>query len=155
MIDASGRFFPQADHNAVPGLTIAPALYDIFEFWAEAQAIYFDNENKDVGQLITQSANIRQHYGSDFNFGLGVLNGKGWYFYNEGEFDLAIAAWREMLSAYPSFSEGYLYIFYAEQEMEKNTDKTVSDLKASLQVSRFYSEAEKLEILAEVEKPKE
>ncbi|MFZ6051221.1 alpha/beta hydrolase-fold protein [Halocola ammonii] len=155
MIDADGRFFLEADHNAVPGLTIAPALYDIFEYWAEGQAIYFSNENKDVGQLKIQSANIRQHYGSDFSFGLGVLNGKGWYFYNEGEFDLAIAAWRELLRAYPSFSEGYLYIFYAEQEMERDTQKTISDLKASLKVSKFYSEAEKQEILAEVEKPKE
>jgi tetratricopeptide (TPR) repeat protein len=152
MINASGKLFREADHNVTPGLTIAPALYDIFEYWSAAQAVYFDNDNKDFGQLAIQSQNIREHYGSNLNFALGILNGKGWYFYNEGKFEMAIAAWREMMMSYPNFSEGFLYIVYAEQELGRNTEQSEKFLRNSLEKSQIYSDDEKAEILNEIEK---
>lgn len=151
MINTSGKLFKEADHNATPGLTIAPALYDIFEYWSEAQAVYFDNDNSDFGQLTIQSKKISEHYGNDLNFALGILNGKGWYFYNEGEFELAISAWQEMLRCYPNFSVGYLFISYAEQELGRNSEATIKSLRASLKTSEIYSDEEKAELMNELE----
>jgi hypothetical protein len=65
---------------------------------------------------------------------------------------MAIAAWREMMMSYPNFSEGFLYIVYAEQELGRNTEQSEKFLRNSLEKSQIYSDDEKAEILNEIEK---
>lgn len=148
--DIKGTLFPSAGHTSTPGLTIAQALYEIFEFWAEKQQAYFDNANSDFEILESIKQDITSHYGQELNFSLGILNGKGWFFYNEAKYELAIRAWEEMIKAYPSFSDGYLNMAYAMKELGQDTTKMLQQFKENLKTSTFYSEAEKAQLLIEL-----
>ncbi|HEY9115771.1 MAG TPA: alpha/beta hydrolase-fold protein [Bacteroidales bacterium] len=150
-IDASGIWFPQAEHNATPGLIIATALYDIFDFWSYEQAIYINDGQKDLSIITDLSKEITMHYGSPLRFSLGILNGKGWYFYNESEFEKAIEAWEILLENYPNFSEAYLYIIDAQNQLNINNEGTIIDFKNNLEMSSIYSESEKKDLLNELE----
>ena len=61
-------------------------------------------------------------------FSLGILNGKGWYFYNEKEYEKAIEAWKILIDSYPNFSEGYLYIMDAQIQLNQDISETVKYL---------------------------
>ncbi len=148
--DIKGELFSEAGHTATPGLTIASDLYDIFEFWSKQQQIYFDNSNSDFDVLKTIKKEIAHHYGEQLNLSLGILNGKGWFFFGEGEYELAIKAWEEMLKAYPNYSDGYVNIAYAMKELGQDTTEMLELFKANLASSAFYSESEKKEYLKEL-----
>lgn len=148
--NAGGQLFLQADHNVTPGLAIAQALYEIFEFWSKEQNAYIDNDNKDLKILPELENNIANHYGCELRFALGILNGKGWYFYNEGEFEKAIQAWEILLENYPNLSEAYLYIIDAKKEAKMDYANTVAEFKINLQESALYSDNEKKELLEEL-----
>lgn len=150
-IDVKGTLFTEADHNATPGLTIGKALYDIFEYWNHQQNAFIDNGNQRLDILTELSQNIRLHYGKPLPFSLGTLNGKGWYFFNEGLYEKAISAWEIMLEEYPNYSEGYLYIIYAQQELKHDITVTLEKLKENLKSTAFYSDEEIKEILEEIE----
>ena len=90
------------------------------------------------------------HYGNNLDFSLGVLNGKGWSFYNEQEYLKAIKVWNELINQYPSFSEAYLYIIDAQQQLKLDISKTKIKFKESLQLSQYYSQEEKKELLSEL-----
>lgn len=147
LLHTKGYFFKNADHNATPGLTISVALYNIFEAWANTQAKYISNNQTDLSIIHSLEKEIQTNYGSPLAFSLGILNGKGWYFYNEGKFDKAIEAWEILLSTYPNFSEAYLYIIDAQKELKINHTKTIEKFRASLKTSEMYSEKEKAELL--------
>lgn len=149
-IDIKGSYFPIAFHNAVPGLGIAEALYDIFEYWSIQQYTFFNSSNKSADLFPTLKNNIINHYGTNLDFSLGVLNGKGWGFYDEEAYEKAIMVWNELIHQYPSFSEAYLYIIDAQQKLNLDTSKTKSKFKESLQLSNYYSEEEKKELLSEL-----
>lgn len=150
--DMKGKLYPEAGHTATPGLTIASDLYDIFEFWSKQQQIYFDNSNSDFGVLETIKKEIAKHYGEELNLSLGILNGKGWFFFGEGEYELAIKAWKEMLKAYPNYSDGYVNIAYAMKELGQDTTEMLELFKTNLASSAFYSADEKEEYLKELAK---
>jgi predicted alpha/beta superfamily hydrolase len=150
--DIRGELFPAAGHTSTPGLTIAPALYDIFEFWAEHQQFYFNNSNTDFEVLETIQQEITEHYGQELNFSLGILNGKGWFFYNDGKYELAIRAWEEMLKAYPKCSDAVLNMAFAQKELNQDTAIMLALFKKSLATDAFYTLEEKEEILEEVAK---
>ncbi len=149
-IDIKGSYFPRAFHNAVPGLGIGEALYDIFEYWSIQQYTFFNPSNKSVDVFTELKNNIINHYGNNLNFSLGVLNGKAWGFYNEEEYLKAITVWNELMNQYPSFSEAYLYIIDAQQQLRLDTSKTKIKFKQSLQLSQYYSQEEKKELLSEL-----
>ena len=115
-INIQGKDYPRAFHNAVPGLGIGEALYDIFEYWSIQQFDFFKPKNKNEFIFAQLEKNILKHYGSNLNFSLGVLNGKGWGFYGEGEYAKAIKVWEKLLIQYPNFSEGYLSIIDAQKK---------------------------------------
>ncbi len=150
LLDFKGVLFEEADHNATPGLTIGSALYDVFSFWGHQQNIYINNDTKRLDTLKHLTENILSHYGKPLAFSLGTLNGKGWYFFNEGAYQKAIDAWEILLEAYPNFSEGYLYILYAQQELGLTITSTLAQLKKSLASTTFYSAAELQEIWDEI-----
>ena len=149
-IDIKGTYFPKAFHNAVPGLGIGEALYDIFEYWSIQQYAFFRPSNKRVDVFTELKNNMIGHYGNDLDFSLGVLNGKGWGFYNEEEYLKAIQVWNELLDQYPSFSEVYLYIIDAQQQLQLDTSQTKIKFKESLQRSQYYSQEERKELLSEL-----
>ncbi|MGK0414705.1 MAG: hypothetical protein ACJA1B_002933 [Polaribacter sp.] len=149
-IDIQGTYFPKAFHNAVPGLGIAEALYDIFEYWSMQQYAFFSPTNKSVALFTELKNNLINHYGTNLDFSLGVLNGKGWGFYNEEEYLKAIKVWNELIHQYPSFSEAYLYIIDAQQQLKLDSSKTKIKFKESIQFSQYYSEEEKKELLSEL-----
>ncbi|MBI9042752.1 alpha/beta hydrolase-fold protein [Lutibacter sp.] len=149
-INIQGTYFPKAFHNAVPGLGIAEALYDIFEYWSIQQYNFFSPSNKSADIFTELKNNMINHYGNNLDFSLGVLNGKGWGFYDEEEFLKAITVWNELINQYPSFSEAYLYIIEAQQHLKLDTSKTKIKFKESVQLSQYYSQEEKKELLSEL-----
>lgn len=150
--DAKGSFFPEADHNVTPGLTIATSLYEVFEYWSKNQNNYLDNTITDLNILDSLEKVVTSFYGKNLKFSLGVLNGKGWYFYGEEQYENAIKAWEILLKSYPNFSEGYMYIIEAQKLLKVDYSKTVLKLKESLKSSTFYTNEEKKEIENELEK---
>jgi predicted alpha/beta superfamily hydrolase len=153
LFDSKGFFFKEADHNTTPGLTIGISLYEIFEEWSKIQSKYISNEQKELNILDSLEREIFSNYGNKLEFSLGTLNGKGWYFYNEGQFEKAIEAWKILIKSYPNFSEGYLYILDAQIKLKRKNDysETIERFNASLASSNFYSEIEKNELIQELE----
>lgn len=153
LFDSKGFFFKEADHNTTPGLTIGISLYEIFEEWSKIQSKYISNEQKELNLLDSLEREILSNYGNKLEFSLGTLNGKGWYFYNEGQFKKAIEAWEILIKSYPNFSEGYLYILDAQIQLKRKNDysETIERFNASLASSNFYSEKEKDELIQELE----
>jgi predicted alpha/beta superfamily hydrolase len=154
-IDAKGVLFKEADHNVTPGLTISVALYEIFENWSETQSIYFSNDQKDLKIIRSLEEDIVEYYGSPLAFSLGILNGKGWYFYGESEYEKAIEAWEIMLASYPTFSEAYLYIIDAKIKLKRDYSSVAELFKKSLANSEIYSKEEKSDLLKELDGLKE
>lgn len=150
-LNIKGSYFPRAFHNAVPGMGIGEALYDIFEYWSIQQYTFFEPDNKRVDLVTELKNNLVNHYGTNLEFSLGILNGKGWGFYNELDYLKAISVWNELLIQYPNYSEAYLYIIDAQQQLKLDTTKTKIKFKESLQHSQFYSEEEKEELLSELQ----
>ena len=149
--DTKGVLFKEADHNVTPGLTIGVALYEVFEKWSEIQSTYFSNDQKDLNIISSLEDDIVEHYGNSLAFSLGILNGKGWYFYGEGEYEKAIEAWEIMLASYPNFSEAYLYIIDAQIKLNRDYSDVTELFKASLAKSEIYSTEEKSQLLMELE----
>lgn len=145
-----GILLPEADHNVTPGLNIGFALYEIFECWSKQQNNYINNANKNINSWHALYDTITNHYGVLLKFSLGTLNGKGWYFFNENEYAHAIQAWEKMLEEYPNFSEAYLYIIYAQQELHQDYTETLKKLKISLATTQFYTEKDLIDIQAEI-----
>jgi len=149
-ININGTYFPNAFHNAIPGLGIGKALYDIFEYWSIQQYTFFNASNKQADLFTELKNNMTNHYGHNLHFSIGVLNGKGWGFYNDKDYQKAIDVWNELISQYPSFSEAYLYIIDAQKQLNLDTSNTIIKFKDSLQRSLFYSYEEKKELLTEL-----
>lgn len=153
--NAKGFLFGEAAHNVTPGLSIGISLYEIFEEWSKNQARYLAHEQKELSITDSLEKDIRSHYGSRLAFSLGTLNGKGWYFYNEGQFKKAIEAWELLLRSYPNFSEAYLYIIDARMQLKENYAQTEKQFETSLAKSGMYSEKEKEELRQELKRMKE
>ena len=145
-----GYLFTEADHNATPGLTIGTALYEIFEFWSKQQNAYINNENKNINSSVTLSDKISDHYGVSLKFSLGILNGKGWYFFNKMEYLQSIDAWDQLVKEYPVFSEVYLNIIEAQKELNQDYTETLKQFKESLATTKFYAQEEILELQKEL-----
>ncbi|WP_138434608.1 alpha/beta hydrolase-fold protein [Winogradskyella algicola] len=150
-IDIKGTYFPRAFHHAVPGLGIAEALYDIFEYWSIEQFAFFEPLNSSIDVFFQSKQNVKNHYGTNLDFSLGILNGKGWFFYNNNDYKNAIEAWELLLLSYPNFSEGYLYIMDAQMVLNQDITDTIERFNASLANSQFYSEKEKNDLIKELE----
>lgn len=152
--DAKGKQFREADHNATPGLIISSALYDVFEKWSEIQAKYIADEQVDLGILAELEQEIATSYGAGIPFTLGILNGKGWFFYNLGQFDKAAEAWEILVDRYPNFSEAYLYIIDAKISDNKDASQAQRLFLESIKMSNLYSDSEKIELMVEFERMK-
>jgi len=147
MLNAKGYLFKEAEHNVTPGLTIAMALYQIFEKWSEIQSEYLINEHFDLTKINELEKEIERCYGNSLAFSLGILNGKGWDFYSNEQYDEAVEAWEILLKNYPNFSEGYLYIIDAQMKLGKDTSDTKKLFLTSVAKSKFYSEDEIMELM--------
>ena len=150
-LDLKGYRFKEADHNTTPGLVISTALYEIFEDWAAIQAKYSSLKQKDLRIKTALEQEIVANYGVKLSFSIGVLNGKGWHFYNDKQYDKAIEAWQLLMEAYPNFSQGYLYIINAQIQLQQDYLKTAEKFKKSLVTSEFYTEKEKKALEAELQ----
>lgn len=151
-IKTKGFFFEEADHNVTPGLTIGVSLYEIFENWSRIQSKYLSDDQKELKIINALEEEISDHYGTPLAFSLGILNGKGWSFFNEKEYEKAIEAWKLMMKSYPNFSEGYIYMIYAQVELNQDTSETIDKFNSSIANSEIYAEAEKKELIKEVER---
>jgi hypothetical protein len=147
MIDAKGVLFKEAVHNVTPGLTIAGALYDVFEYWATQQEAFFAEDVEDMKMADELESNVKHHYGNDLRFSIGTLNGKGWQFFNKKDYSNAIEAWKLMTEYYPNFSEGWLFMAYARKELAQPFENEVKAFNSSLKITTIYSEDEKSELL--------
>lgn len=135
--------FPQAGHTATPGLTFGQDLYAIFEYWSESQHTYLNDANANpilIEPLMNDNA---VHYGVDIPFSLGILNGKGSYFFFEEDYEKAMEVWTYMMQFYPNFSEGWLYIAECKIALTQNWDAERELFLNSISISVIYSDAEK------------
>lgn len=142
-LDIKGYRFKQASHDATPGLIISTALYELFEQWSAIQSKYISNNQKELDIKTALDKDIVSHYGAPLNFSIGILNGKGWYFYNEKDYAKAIKAWEILVNSYPNFSQGYLAMIKAQIKLKQNYDATLVKFKNSLNNSELYKESEK------------
>lgn len=146
-----GWLFPEADHNVTPGLTISIALYEIFEYWSNQQRFFIDSENKDLSIEAGLSEKIKNHYGQELSFSIGILNGKGWHFFNDGDYEKAIESWELLIKYYPNFAQAYLYVLEAQKELKLSTQETATRFKKSLENTEIYTDKEKEEFLKKLE----
>ncbi|KUJ53360.1 hypothetical protein [Chryseobacterium sp. JAH] len=149
-LDIKGYRFKEADHNATPGLLINTALYEIFEDWYSIQSKYISNKQIDLNIKKSLDKEIVSNYGVKLNFSLGILNGKGWYFYNEKQYNKAIEAWKILLQTYPNFSETYLNIIKAQIQLKQSYSETIKEFKKLQLSSEFYTEEEKKQLEIEL-----
>lgn len=148
-LNIEGKLYPQAFHNGTPGLLIAGALYDVFEFWAQNQNHFFPYGKSDISIIPQLQDSIAQHYGKPLPFSMIALNGKGWEFYGEGHYEKAIAIWRVLLSQYPNLAEFYLYIASAQKEMKLPFDEALNQFYEQMTGSTAYNDEERLELEGE------
>lgn len=141
-----GKLFNEADHTVTPGLVISTALYEIFEFWGKQQNEFIKNESKNSSSINVYLDKIQQHYSAKLNFSIGTLNGKGWYFFGENEYEKAIEAWELMMASYPNFAEGYFAIMDAKIKLKQDYAEALKKLKACLLVTEFYTEDELIDL---------
>lgn len=149
-LDIKGYRFKQASHDTTPGLIISTALYELFEQWSAIQSKYISNNEKDLGIKTALDKEVVLHYGAPLNFSIGILNGKGWYFYNEKDYAKAIKAWEILVNSYPNFSQGYLAMIKAQIKLKQNYDATLVKFKNSLNNSKLYKESEKEGLIEEL-----
>ena len=145
--NAKGFLFKEAGHNVTPGLTVGISLYEIFEIWAACQNKYMDKSILDIHAFDSLENEISNFYGNRLKFSIGTLNGKGWFFYNERQYEKAIKVWELLIQKYPNFSEAYLYIIDAKIQLKKDYLNDIDELKNSLKFSDFYNEEAKYEIM--------
>ncbi|MCB9192125.1 MAG: hypothetical protein H6602_10710 [Flavobacteriales bacterium] len=150
--NVDGKLFKDADHNATPGLVIAPALYDVFEYWSLQQSAYMRGEKGGHAAVQELVENIEAHYGQPLGLSLGVLNGKGWECFNKEQYHEAIEAWNVMLTHYPNFSEAFLYMIEAQLALSEDVTANATEFKKNLATSAMYTEEEKTELLAELQR---
>jgi predicted alpha/beta superfamily hydrolase len=150
LLDTKGYLFKEADHNVTPGLTIGLSLYEIFEEWSKIHSQYSSNDQKEVKIINSLENEILAKYGKRLEFSISVLNGKGWFFNNEGQYEKAIESWELLMKSYPNFSEGYLSIIDAQIQLKKDYSQTVERFKSSLNKSTIYSEKEKEQLMLEL-----
>lgn len=149
--NADGWWFPQADHNTTPALAITRSFYEIFEHWYSCQKQYIDDGNKNVGGIDELKQKIKAHYGTSLPFSLGILNGKGYAFYNKTDYANAILAWRQLVRQYPNFLQGYINIAKCQKALGQPIDKTINEFKANLQQSSIFTTEQKDNLLKEAE----
>ena len=150
-IDIKGKRYPLAEHNSVPGLYINEGLYEVFEKWTEYQNAYMNDSLKDISKIETYLDSIEYFYGNPLKLSLGALNGKGWQFYNNKEYHLAIDAWRLLLKHYPNFPDAYYGILLAKKEIGMPLRQTLKSLRYILDFTQLYSEEEKRIFIEELE----
>jgi tetratricopeptide (TPR) repeat protein len=147
--NADGWWFPQADHNTTPALTISRSLYEVFEYWYSCQNQYIGEQNKSVGIIDELKQKIKTHYGTSLSFSLGILNGKGYAFYNKNDYANALLAWQQLVKQYPNFVQGYLNIAKCQKALKQSTEQTIKDFKANLQQSSIFTAEQKAGLLKE------
>ncbi len=138
--DSKGFLFPDADHNATPGLLISQALYDIFAFWAREQQSLF---KRDLSLFDPENTDSKAHYGHRLPLSLGILNGAGWERFNEEQFDKAIRAWTLFADEYPNYSEVYLSIALAQKEMGVDYSQALAQFQKSFATTTILTEEER------------
>jgi len=131
-INSKGILLEQADHYAIPSLTIAQLLYEVFEFWSKEQTQFLLAKNANSPELYKVSNhNILNHYGGELKCSFGILNAKGWRYFNESNFTAAIRTWEKLL---------------AESKLNKKNPKTIEAFKRSLVHSKLYSDFKKMDL---------
>ncbi len=149
-INTKGFLFKEAAHNVTPGLAISISLYEIFEDWSEIQSKYFSNDQLNLEIINSLEEEIIENYGSRLELSIGVLNGKGWFFYNDEKYDKAIEAWEILIKSYPNFSDAYLYIIQAQLKLNQDISETTERFTSSLSKSKIYSEDQKKNLFLEL-----
>jgi len=149
--DADGWWFPQADHNTTPGLTIARALCEVFGYWHSCQAQYLNDANNDLALNGELDKKMRANYGASLAFSISTLNGKGYAFYNKGDYVNAILAWRQLVKQYPNFAPAYLNIAKCQKALKQPTDQTITEFKTNLAQSSIFNADQRAGLLKEAE----
>jgi len=151
------KFYPimhdAADHIVTPGLTTSEAFYTIFREWSVMEMQFHRTKREDLRLLHTElQEDISVSYGAPIHFSLGIYNGTGWRFYNDGQFAAAIESWELMMEYYPSFSYGWVFIADALGELGRVDEIKPFLLRAehSILGNTYLTKEEIAEIVHEV-----
>lgn len=146
-----------ADHIVTPGLTIAEGLYTIFRDWSILEMKFHRTARQDLVVFHKElQKEIGTAYGAPMPFSLGIYNGTGWRFYNDGQYRPALQCWQLMMEYYPVFSYGWvfiadtlvklerpneieMYLKKAEDSLENNvylTQEEIDEIKNDIRVLR-------------------
>lgn len=149
-----GTAFYNAKHMAVPGLGVMPSLVEIFDFWSDEMTKVLQSEQPFTTEVYKRFTNrMKSHYGDGIGLGLSVLNGIGYKFYNNQQYEYARAAWQALLQEYPMFSYAYVSIAksYAKEGNKKAAAEMYRKARQELSDNTFYNKEQSLEILHEIE----
>ncbi|RLD21899.1 MAG: hypothetical protein DRI69_02775 [Bacteroidetes bacterium] len=142
-----------ADHIVTPGLTTAEAFYTIFREWSVLEMKFHRTSRDDLQAMHRElQAEIDGSYGAPIPFSLGIYNGTGWRFYNDGMYASAIESWELMMAHFPAFSYGWVFIADALSEMgRKNEIEAYLKLaEFSVQGNQYLTVEEISEIISEI-----
>ena len=95
---------------------------------------------------------IETSYGAPIPFSLGIYNGTGWRFYNDGLYASAIESWELMMARYPAFSYGWVFIADALSEMGKanEVEAYLKRTEFSLRGNKYLTSEEIHEIVSDI-----
>lgn len=150
--NADGWWFPEADHNTTPALMITRSIYEIFAYWYSCQSQYLSEDNKNIQIIEELKQKIASHYGAPLSFSLGILNGKGYAFYNKKDYPNAILAWQQLVKQYPNFIQGYLNIAECQKALKQPIEETIKEFNSQIDKSTIFTKEQKTDFIKEAEK---
>ncbi len=150
-----GYEYYNVTHLAVPTVSLAPCLIDIFDFWSkELTEIEWSKIPLSEKRYVEFKNKMTKHYGYEVGIGLSALNGIGYTYYNKENYKDAIIVWNLLLKEYPMFTYSNISIAkaYLKANDKKNASVYLEKAKIELLSNTFYSSVEKQEIEAEIKK---
>jgi len=149
-----GTTFYNAKHMAVPGLGVMPSLLEVFDYWSdEMRKVLQDKKPFTKTVYVDFKWKMKQHYGDSIGLGLAVLNGIGYKFFNEQNYNEARQAWILLLDEYPTFLNAYVSIAdsYVKEGNKKDAAINYKKAKEKLVSNTFYTKQQSEAMRNEIE----
>ena len=153
--DWKGFEFYDASHMATPGLGVMPSLLQIFDYYTdEVNKVLKENTLPfDRNEYNVFLNKMKAHYGAAIGLGLPVLNGIGFKYYNNKQYQAARTAWTILLADYPMFSDAYSNIAksYLKEDNKVEAKHYYELAKQKAVDNSFYNAEERKELIKDID----